>query len=271
MAISTPIIFIHQGKANYLPYALGQAQFSCPNAQIILLGTKENQSLIKSPLLKNPPIFPSIADYSVQAREFGQVYFHQSNNSYDYELFCFQRWFVLLYSPLIKEDYADYAWAGLIYGQQMTSLHTAYFTQNALYAYCQLCLAKFKEKNTLIQLYKEKNASITGMTMAGLFSQSFVYPAQNLAHIFDSSLIENDGIYETTWEHLKKVVWIKHHPYFVRTDNHQLIPTHSIHFQCDSKRLIACYYRGHSGWLYRYLAYLYYYVLRRFVKFFIQR
>ncbi len=97
--MKTTIIFVHTGNAYYLELALAQAKISNPNADIILLGDKSNNkySYIKHYL---------ISDYFESARDFGEVYFNYSPNKEEYELFCFQRWFVIN-DFLIKHKITD--------------------------------------------------------------------------------------------------------------------------------------------------------------------
>ncbi len=83
------IIFIHKGNPRYLKFALLNAKKSNPNSNIILLGDNSNSNLSK---LCNHHY---ISDFLDSAEEFKKIYIHQSNNSYDFELFCFQRWFIL--------------------------------------------------------------------------------------------------------------------------------------------------------------------------------
>lgn len=72
----------------YLLYALAQAKKSNPDTNVVLLGDFSNSyyKFIE---------FYNINKYFDEAREFKNVYKHHSNNDYSYELFCFQRWFIL--------------------------------------------------------------------------------------------------------------------------------------------------------------------------------
>jgi hypothetical protein len=88
MKMSLPIIFIHKGYSDYMKYSLRQAKYSNPDSKIILLGDASNNKFdfVTHVNMKN---------YFDQAGEFAKVYQHYSTNPYGYELFCFQRWFVL--------------------------------------------------------------------------------------------------------------------------------------------------------------------------------
>jgi len=84
------IVFIHKGNSWYLPYALNQVKKSNPNANIILLGDETNVQYSK--IMKHY----LISDYSKKANDFANIYQHLSVAPYNYELFCIQRWFILL-------------------------------------------------------------------------------------------------------------------------------------------------------------------------------
>ncbi len=43
-----------------------------------------------------PIVFDSIYHYNNSAKNFEKIYIHRSKNTYEFELFCFQRWFILL-------------------------------------------------------------------------------------------------------------------------------------------------------------------------------
>ncbi|MBI3583561.1 MAG: hypothetical protein HY096_06370 [Nitrospinae bacterium] len=85
---TTPIIFIHKGYSGYLYFSLKQARYSNPDTDIYIIGDKSNDrfNFIRHVL---------IDDYSRMASSFEKVYKHYSTNSYQFELFCIQRWFIL--------------------------------------------------------------------------------------------------------------------------------------------------------------------------------
>lgn len=88
--MTLPIIFIHRTDDAYLYYILRQAKLSNPNSDVILLGSKSNAKYIS-----NDTKHFMIDDYSEGASNFAKSYKHLSSNEYHYNLFCFQRWFVL--------------------------------------------------------------------------------------------------------------------------------------------------------------------------------
>jgi len=87
--MSVPIVFLHRGSASYLTYSLFQARSSNPGSEVILLGDRYNRGVAR--------YFGHhrMSEYFRGAKEFSAVYEHMSSNPSGFELFCFQRWFVL--------------------------------------------------------------------------------------------------------------------------------------------------------------------------------
>lgn len=90
LGVSIPIVFIHQGDDKFLHYSIKQAQTSNPKSQVMLLGDNANRMITPDHVHHY-----NIDDYREGAIAFASLYQHQSVNSYEYELFCFQRWFIL--------------------------------------------------------------------------------------------------------------------------------------------------------------------------------
>ena len=88
--MNIPIVFTHFGKSNFLELAINQAKFSNPESQIYLLGDDTN--LYLSDFCNHQ----QFSKYSECDTSFKEVYQHFSTNSYEFEYFCFKRWFVLL-------------------------------------------------------------------------------------------------------------------------------------------------------------------------------
>ncbi len=84
--MAIPIIFFHYGNPDYLKYALKQARFYNPHAEIYLLGDEKND---KYPFLTHI----NAANFEGQAPAFTSSYKHMTTNGYMYELNCFLRWF----------------------------------------------------------------------------------------------------------------------------------------------------------------------------------
>jgi hypothetical protein len=82
------VVFIHQGKIpTFLKLAISQIKSVMPSAMIHLISDKPfSDKLVNNHFLNL---------YKQSALEFEELYFHRSSNIYDFELFCFQRWFIL--------------------------------------------------------------------------------------------------------------------------------------------------------------------------------
>ncbi len=89
MNANIPIIIVHTGDSFYLEPVLQQARKFNPDTQIFLIS---DSSTNHYDFVEHV----SIDDYFASALKFKEVYRHLSINPYQYELFCFQRWFILL-------------------------------------------------------------------------------------------------------------------------------------------------------------------------------
>lgn len=168
---SYPIIVLHKGSSDYLKICLAQAKFSNPNSRIILLGDETNETLAKQVGAEHY----LICNYFSKAHEFEKIYKHYSTNSYDFELFCFQRWFVieefvnsegidrflhidsdvLLYTDFSKEfEFIDF-----IKNYDLThpyaSAHTSFFNnKSALCEFCNFIFEIFSDDSFVAQFEK---------------------------------------------------------------------------------------------------------------------
>lgn len=85
-----PIVFMHVGDEDYVWYSSQQAKTSNPSSDVILLGNERNRMRATGSVRHE-----MMHHYMQGATEFASVYKHVSPNSYEYNLFCFQRWFIL--------------------------------------------------------------------------------------------------------------------------------------------------------------------------------
>lgn len=97
--IDIPIIIVHKGDSFYLSPVLKQIRLFNPDSHIYLL-SDDSTSHYKNVIHRN------VSDYSDGANMFKKVYSHMSINPYDYELFCFQRWFII--RDFVKKEKLDY-------------------------------------------------------------------------------------------------------------------------------------------------------------------
>ncbi|WP_429844667.1 hypothetical protein [Brevibacillus sp. FIR094] len=88
--MSLPIVFIHRTAEEHVGFCMQQAKYSNPSSRVILIGNPENKNLSK----ENSEHF-LLSHFYQSAQAFSYVYKHTTSNTYEYNLFCFQRWFIL--------------------------------------------------------------------------------------------------------------------------------------------------------------------------------
>lgn len=97
-----PIIFIHNGSHRHLKIAINQLLENNKESEIILIGDDSNST------------FEGIThyhfkDYFKGSKEFEEnSYIHMSKNDYQFELFCYQRWFIL--QEFVEKRGIEYFW-----------------------------------------------------------------------------------------------------------------------------------------------------------------
>ncbi len=97
-----PIIFIHTGRQRHLEIAIEHLTRNNKESELILLGDESNKDIdaVSHHLVK---------DYFSSAQEFEDInYIHMSKNTYQFELFCYQRWFVL--QEFAEKNNIEYFW-----------------------------------------------------------------------------------------------------------------------------------------------------------------
>lgn len=82
--MNIPVIFIHKGYQDYLRYTIEQSN---KNNQVFLIGDTD-------PKIKDLD-FNYITDYFNGCDDFKHHYQHLNTTPVDYEIFCYQRWFIL--------------------------------------------------------------------------------------------------------------------------------------------------------------------------------
>lgn len=195
-----PIIVLHKGSSDYLKICLAQAKFSNPNSRIILLGDETNETLAKQVGAEHY----LICNYFSKAQEFAKIYKHYSTNPYDYELFCFQRWFVvdefinsegldkflhidsdvLLYADFSKElEFIDF-----INNYDLTyshaSAHTSFFnSRRALCEFCNFIFEIFSDDSFVAQFENNPDNDIIYFKQ-GELELSLIKPLSDMTLVY---------------------------------------------------------------------------------------
>lgn len=144
MSVEIPVVFIHKGKSDYLPIVIEQAE-------------KRNKVYLISD--------DNIHQYQDKAEQFKKLYTHMSTLPEQFELFCFQRWFILrewmktnnfetvMYCDSdvllfcdVTEEYKNWN------QYEMTLLHrtaliSSYITFEGLDLFCEFLLKTYSDKN----------------------------------------------------------------------------------------------------------------------------
>ena len=152
-----PVILIHKGYQDYLGCAINQA---LKNNQVRLIGDT------------TPPIshknfkFENLNDYCLECDEFRSIYEHLNTTPVEYEIFCYQRWFVLknymLSNNLDKIFYidsdvllfADMTTEWKKFNQyEMTLLHrtaaiSSFITLKGVTDFCNFLMSTYKDKSS---------------------------------------------------------------------------------------------------------------------------
>lgn len=97
-----PIIFVHNGNHEHLKVSINQLLNNNKEAEIILIGDDLNSKI-------NGISHYHFENYFKSAKEFeNNSYIHMSKNNYQFELFCYQRWFVL--HEFVEKNGIEYFW-----------------------------------------------------------------------------------------------------------------------------------------------------------------
>ncbi len=272
------IIFIHQGRNDYLLTALKCARESNPLADIFLIGDKANNDI-------DSVSHKYISDYFYSAKQFEKYYKHFSTNSYEFELFCIQRWFIL--RDFMKENnlescfYADsdvLIFANLLAEQSKfenyqlalsegTCGHNSFWNSfDAINNFCNFTKDVYSENNIetyskLIDFWtkyklSKKSGGICDMTLLMFYKEKYPTLVGETANIINgstydhnlSSKNQNNTIYNNILG-IKKVVWKDNLPY-VKDDTNILIRFNTLHLQGWTKKLSAKFYYRNKNIIY---------------------
>ena len=264
---SLPIVFIHESNSDSLKYALAQARKSNPNSDIFLLGDTSNDQydFVEHYYL---------ADYFHDAAQFKKIYKHYSTHSVDFELICFQRWFILrefltatnkqrclyldsdvmLYAN-VTEDYRKFE--RFDFTVCWNAIGCVFFLNriDGLEAFCQFLMDIYNKKDRyhydkmLSQFAVRRKNRLAGgacdMTALQLYGELNFGLVGEASHIIDGSVYDpNINMPHPGFQMengIKKIVWKDGRPYgrFVRTGEE--IRFNSLHFNGRAKKLMSQY------------------------------
>lgn len=262
-----PVVFVHYGDAEYLKYTLAQAKTSNPASIVYLIGdtTNDNYEFIEHHF---------IDDYTSEAQKFSALYKHNSPNPYEYELFCFQRWFVLkefitknnvkkclyldsdvmLYADLAKEhaNFRNYDFT-LSY---RAVAHCNYInTLDTLNNFCRFVLDCYQDKAIFQRIHDKvqalnKRGYLGGISDMILFNEFVATCPDKIGEIstitgnstYDGNINFSDGF--EVEKGIKNIFWINKQPYGKHIQSDSLIRFNILHFQGSAKNSIKEYFTG---------------------------
>lgn len=254
--MSIPIVFIHYGNSDYLQYSLLQAKRSNQDKDIILIGDESNN---RYPFVKHFNVSESIS-----MKSFADIYKHMNFNSYEYELFCIQRWFILrdfmkshgieqcyyqdsdvmLYEDVGKENITgfDFAFcggisAGISFINNVTALDT----------FCAFITSCYAQKDLRLQLENMYHSIIATIPHGGICDMVFVNLYCNNTNpekIYDLAMIRNDATFDLNinltddyeeWFGRKKIYFTSKGVMCKNLSLDRFIRFKALHFQGEAK------------------------------------
>lgn len=268
---SLPIVFVHRSNSAYLKYSLSQAQTSNPRSAVILLGDSSNDCY-------DFVVHRKIEDFSRGATEFEKVYAHFSTLPPDFELTCFQRWFVLrdflrvnkirrclyldsdtmLYTD-VTQDSQKFANFGFTLSHQTSGCTFFLNRLEALEEFCQFVMDLYNKKHRYLYdkmvahyTVRKRNGlkgGVCDMTAFQLYSEKHFGDIGEVAHIIDGSVydpaitIPAPGFEMENG--IKRITWRNGIPYGKHVKTRLEIRFNSLQFQGSAtKSMMSQFYTG---------------------------
>ncbi|MEC4885918.1 MAG: hypothetical protein SAL70_32080 [Scytonema sp. PMC 1070.18] len=267
-----PILILHRGYSTYLMYCLAQAKALNPDSDVILLGNESNKHI-------DFVFYENIEKYDDEAKEFEKIYSskHMSFSEYQYELFCFQRWFILkrfleknnldrcihldsdvmIYVNLLDEFSKKFEKFNFTLSKKGSG-HNSFIKYQGIENFCQL-LTNFYTDPGLYEILKsirekalsagQKAGGICDMTLLNQYYQRYSHEIGITSDIIDDSVydanINNSDGFEM-YDGIKKIYWVDGHPVCKHLNSGREIRFNSLHFQGQSKKYIKNYFTGNN-------------------------
>jgi len=262
--------FIHRSNSDHLKYSLAQAHKSNPQSAVFLLGDSSNDVY---DFVEHRPM----TEYLRGAAEFQNIYKHYSTHTVDFELICFQRWFILrefvivnnisqcLYLDSDTMLYADVTREWKKFEQFdftlcWNSIGCVFFLNRlkGLDEFCQFLMDIYGSQNKfyydrMVAHYAvRKKHQLTGgacdMTAFQFYSEGNFGQMGEASHIIDGAVYDpNINMPHPGFEMengIKKIIWKNRQPYGKHLRTGEEIRFNSLHFNGRAKKLMSQYYTG---------------------------
>lgn len=255
----TNLVFIHRGNDDYLKYTLKQAAYFNKNSNITCLSDTLYENVYPKEVK-----FQSLNQYFGAALEFEKIYEHLSRNSYQFELFCFQRWFILkeymeknninevfyidsdvmLFGSLDSIDLHD-----ADYGTCIRSPHFSFWTLDTLKEFCDFIKDLYNNTSKLKEDFY-KNMGIVSISDVYAITEFSLVSRKKLLDFskFEDNIIEHningskqfEKVYSvsSSSEYKKKIYLINKKLYLKNLNKDKFCEIYALHFQGQSKTFI---------------------------------
>src|SRR5215475_11871144 len=264
---SLPIIFIHRSNSEHLKYSLAQAHKSNPQSTEFLLGDSSNDVY---DFVEHRPM----TEYLRGAAEFQNIYKHYSTHTVDFELICFQRWFILrefvivnnisqcLYLDSDTMLYADVTREWKKFEQFdftlcWNSIGCVFFLNRlkGLDEFCQFLMDIYGSKNKFyydrmvahyaVRKKHQLRGGACDMTAFQFYSEVNFGQMGEASRIIDGSVYDpNINMPHPGFEMengIKKIIWKDSQPYGRFMSTGKEIRFNSLHFNGHAKKLMRQY------------------------------
>lgn len=257
-----PVVFIHKGDGErYLECVLTQAKKF--GNEVILIGDAENEKF------RSIITHRKISNYNKLSNEFSKVYVPLSTYG-DYELFCFQRWFILLewmnaqsietclyldsdvmFYANAEEEVKKFEQFDLTYIHRCVGC-SSYWTYEGLRRFCEFTVETYAQKgfdydriSAHFDVMQKHNMTggVCDMTFleyyaryknpAGVGEMMYVYDGST----YDHCIHQQDHHYEMK-NGIKNIRFVDGRPYCRQLSTGKMIRFSSLHFQGGFKKMI---------------------------------
>lgn len=254
-----PIIIVHKGNSFYLEPVLRQIRLFNPQNRICLISDSSTD------------IYDFIEHYNIDqymegANEFAEIYVHMSINPFNYELFCFQRWFVirdfirsqrmeyflcldsdvLLYCN-VDEIFSKYHSYDFTICKEMGPCFSSFnnFSIEKLCNYMNYLYTDSQAFERLEDFYKNVvDGGVCDMTALAWYQKEIsdnvidiVYPVNNAC--FDGNISDPMGF--ETKKGKKKIYWRDNLPYGKNLEDGSFVQFYGLHLQGGAKHSMHKY------------------------------
>lgn len=273
------IIFIHKWYSEYVKYALLSAKKYNDDSNIYLI--TDNIQKSQKDYWLDFVRYINLSDYVDGLEELKSKYIHLSNNIYEFELFCIQRWFIiknfveknnidiffhadsdcLIYSNLdeyykkylLEYDFCYTAWCGHFMFSNVECIN--WYCESILSSYSELEKIKylneyrkwkyFLEYNFNWAYYRDETKSVTDIVLLDIYikDSSRKYNFKNLNIIHDNQLFDNNYWVSEWFRTFMTLKSLKFKNWIPYwINNWKEIKFNWIHFQWKNKKFMKYFY-----------------------------